>query len=492
MLSAISILVTSVGLWLVLAYVQGPSRREPKEPEFESAFSTYSLMEWTIPLVAWLNSLEHSLPGVGQVRAANVSSSGWIFRLLDFLDARAWRWLGMRIVRLPRASCAALVDQLKRRDAVDGGRSEKGIGLFWDALEQEHITASGRLMLGTLAKGLLNSRCGIAGYIDRNPEIREVRIERPVFILGCPRTASTLLHKLLAKDPDARSPKFWEMQIPVPAVKAETYETDPRIELARIGLESFEAVYPTYLEDMRKFHYVDHNEIDEDVVVLHYQLLFAMYVHVSKGNSGYENFVFEPQQDHAYAFHKQVLQLLSWKHPPSTHWLLKAPLHSLYIESLLKLYPDARIIVTHRSPLETVCSWTEFLCVHCDLFWTYPGIPKREKFEQTLRMMELMEERIQSCRKTAASAHPNVQWTDCDYGELIADPVGTAARIYRDLEMPFSDEAGDAMRTWTEGENSKRGGRVGKAKRKHSPQDYGFSDAEVLRRLPIWKRPGSK
>jgi len=49
--------------------------------------------------------------------------------------------------------------------------------------------------------------------VAEHPEIRDVPIERPVFILGFPRTGTTLLHNLLAQDPAARPPA---LRRPVP------------------------------------------------------------------------------------------------------------------------------------------------------------------------------------------------------------------------------------------------------------------------------------
>lgn len=48
-------------------------------------------------------------------------------------------------------------------------------------------------------------------------------------------------------------------------------------------------------------------------------------------------------------------------------WLLKAPLHSLYMAALLQTYPNAKVIVTHRDPVETVISWTKFVLAHTNV-----------------------------------------------------------------------------------------------------------------------------
>ena len=49
----------------------------------------------------------------------------------------------------------------------------------------------------------------LRNYVKEHPEIREIKIERPLFIVGNPRTGTTLLLNLLAQD--ARAPLLWEM-----------------------------------------------------------------------------------------------------------------------------------------------------------------------------------------------------------------------------------------------------------------------------------------
>ena len=55
------------------------------------------------------------------------------------------------------------------------------------------------------------------------------RIVAPVFIIGFPRTGTTILHDILAQDPDSRAPLTWETMFPSPPPEAATFDSDPRI-----------------------------------------------------------------------------------------------------------------------------------------------------------------------------------------------------------------------------------------------------------------------
>jgi hypothetical protein len=69
----------------------------------------------------------------------------------------------------------------------------------------------------------------------------------------------------------------------------------------------------------------------------------------------YAGWLATADQRPAYAYHKQMLQLLQWK-APGERWVLKAPSHLGQLEALLAVYPDARIVQTHRDPLTVMAS----------------------------------------------------------------------------------------------------------------------------------------
>ena len=63
---------------------------------------------------------------------------------------------------------------------------------------------------------LLTNRLLVQNELNLHPDILEIPIERPLFIIGALRSGTTLLHHLLAQDPLARAPLYWEMLFPVP------------------------------------------------------------------------------------------------------------------------------------------------------------------------------------------------------------------------------------------------------------------------------------
>ena len=109
----------------------------------------------------------------------------------------------------------------------------EGLGRTLDSLRTEaqlndlgHFIARER-MLGHTVNRL--------GYVDdrkTDPAIAGQKIVKPVFIIGMPRTGTTILHDILAQDPANRAPLTWEVMFASPPPRAETFTTDPRIAMA--------------------------------------------------------------------------------------------------------------------------------------------------------------------------------------------------------------------------------------------------------------------
>jgi sulfotransferase family protein len=65
-------------------------------------------------------------------------------------------------------------------------------------------------------RSLLANRLKMQFDRQRFPEIREVKIDRPIFIVGFPRAGTTFLHSLIAEDPDMYKPMSWHIHSPSP------------------------------------------------------------------------------------------------------------------------------------------------------------------------------------------------------------------------------------------------------------------------------------
>ena len=100
--------------------------------------------------------------------------------------------------------------------------------------------------------------------------------------------------------------------------------------------------------------------------------------HETAGARAAQEWLFDEDNKGAmYRYFRRYLQLLSYRYKPESHWVLKAPLHSLYIKALVREFPDARIINTHRDPKDIIASWTKFqfqmVCAGQPRFQNHPS-----------------------------------------------------------------------------------------------------------------------
>src|SRR5215510_6375021 len=152
----------------------------------------------------------------GAIRAANIAGRGL-------------RGLGIKAVSLGEGS---LLEAARRETGLEdfgGDEFREPLKLVLEGLETEaRLTLLGRLVARRDLLGLLTNRLRLTEDRRRHPGIAEQRITRPFFIIGLPRTGSTILHHLISQDPGSRAPLAWEVMTPSPPPEAR-YDPDPRI-----------------------------------------------------------------------------------------------------------------------------------------------------------------------------------------------------------------------------------------------------------------------
>ena len=222
----------------LLVYRSGAARSTRQNPYRVGGFA--SLL---VPVVAALNSLDLA-PG-------KPGTPGWVFRVLNRADSFLFARAGVRLVPVADKELCALARSVEK--VGDNDPLEHAVRLLCAELARPPCSATGRLLVQQWLRGLLHVRQVCQDFVQRHPEIHDIKIHKPIFIIGPPRTASSFLLRLLSQDPAFRCPKFWEINAPVPPPEEATYRTDPRIKSAEAGLASFNTISPTCLETLRKF-----------------------------------------------------------------------------------------------------------------------------------------------------------------------------------------------------------------------------------------------
>ncbi len=326
------------------------------------------------------------------------------------------------------------------------------------------LTDGGRTAVGGELFAALCTQLGVRKLLSKHPEIERQPVPRPLFIVSFPRTGTTLLHHLLAKDARARIPRYWELVKPFPPPEAATRDNDPRIEEARQSLKLMHQYNP----GQAAMHNIDADGPEECFFLLKHTFMsptWAMHGYVPS----YINWLLGADKEPAYRFLKQMLQILQWK-CPGEPWILKSPIHLYSLDALIKVFPDARIVMLHRNLEEVMPSM-------CSLSLTLRAGKSYETDQDKLieGILSGWGGAMAQTLKVRESIDPS-QALDVAYRDLAENPVATSKRIYETLGYECSPEMEAGMKRHIE-ENPK--GKFGK--HKYSMEEFNLTPERLDR-----------
>eukprot|EP00934_Nitzschia_sp_Nitz4_P008091 Nitzschia sp. Nitz4//scaffold118_size93875//84641//86167//NITZ4_004802-RA/size93875-processed-gene-0.46-mRNA-1//1//CDS//3329533766//8081//frame0 len=307
-----------------------------------------------------------------------------------------------------------------------------------------------RLVVITLLS-LLNSFLATLEEYLHGPAMQQAadRIHpRPVFVLGHPRTGTTLLHSLLALD---------EEQFAICTTFC-------------AGFPSCFLWFEPYGKQL--FSGVMDKTRPMDNVALHFDLPqedeLATNV-LSAGTSPYMPLFFMQQQEDFYPYYafsdtatglealppdemaqarktwtQAFLHLLAKLtvrserlHPSSQHrLLLKSPVHTARIALLLQLFPDAQFVYVHRHPYDVFVSAAHM--ADTTYWYTYMNTPSNAEIQEfILSQYEILWEHYQAGKELL---RPD-QLVEVSFDALVTDPEGTLGTIYQQLGWTRPDSS---------------------------------------------------
>lgn len=209
-----------------------------------------------------------------------------------------------------------------------------------------------RLILRNRIVRLLSQRLLLTDLLRRYPEIHDIEIDKPIIVVGLPRSGTTHLVNLIAADTRRRALPYWESQEPFPhrGEGPDINGIDPRF--ARSVAEHDAAMMMTPL--VQAMHDRFPQAIEEEVELL--DLDFASYVvewHARVPR--WRDFYLTLDQRAHYAYLKTVLKALTFLRGPR-QWVLKSPQHCEQLGPLMHTFPDATVAFTHRDPVAVIQS----------------------------------------------------------------------------------------------------------------------------------------
>jgi hypothetical protein len=315
---------------------------------------------------------------------------------------------------------------------------QEGLSILVDGLngEAELNDVGDAMAAGELLAYLVN-RLQILEWRRSHPEVVGVPITRPIFIVGQPRTGTTILYDLLAQDPANRVPLTWEVDHPTPPPRTDSYEDDPRIATSQAMADMADLVIPGFTA----FHPIGARLAQECVRIKgsdFRSMIFPVQYRIPTYNHW---LIHETDLAPTYRWHRIFLEHLQSGHM-AERWLLKSPAHLWYLPALMAEYPDAVVIQTHRDPLKVIASVSALTAHLRQMASDHHSIA--EAAAQYCDDIFVGLERGLEAR--ADGTLPADQVVDVQFADFAADPFATIAALYDQLGLELSDDADHRMR----------------------------------------------
>ncbi|HPX37147.1 MAG TPA: sulfotransferase [Mycobacterium sp.] len=295
------------------------------------------------------------------------------------------------------------------------------------------------------------------------PQHVDVPVTAPIFVTGLPRTGTTALHRLLCGDPRHQGLELWLAEFPQPRPPRETWPQNPVFAELDKRFKKAHDENPDYTG----LHYMTADEVEECWQLLRQSVHSVSYETLAHVPT-YSQWLARQDWIKPYRRHRKNLQLIGLNEPEK-RWVLKNPSHLFALDALFDTYPDALVIQCHR-PAETILASMCSLAQHTAQGWSNSftgatiGADALETWSRGL-------ERFNAVRATKNPA----QFYDCDYFDLIRDPLGTVENIYSHFGIALTDEARAAIARTDE--ESKQGPRA--PKHTYALSDYGLTEDQV-------------
>ena len=304
------------------------------------------------------------------------------------------------------------------------------------ALEREaNLTLLGRLTVHRHLISLLETALYVQHERVRRPEVTEQPIAAPVFIVGLPRSGTTLLHNLLAQDHTTRAPSTWEAMFP-----AGFPETPGALRRVRRRAVTRLAWAHRFLPGFNRIHPLGEERPEECVALMAPAFASALF-HALHRVPSYQDWFEADPQTRGFDMHYRMLQQLQSRRG-ATRWVLKCPAHLFSLKALLARYPDARLIQTHRDPLRAMPSIASLNTALRRAFSERVD-PEEVGRDCTIRWSRALDRFLRERDKL-----PRERVLDVGYGELTAAPLATVERIYAHLGWPLTPRANRAMKEY--------------------------------------------
>jgi hypothetical protein len=361
------------------------------------------------------------------------------------------------------ADADLLITVARRATGLDDfgpGGFEEPLRVVLKAVREEaNLTEAGfQRCLQNYVKNL-SLRLQMQDFFVRHPEIEQQEIVAPLVIIGLQRTGTSKLFRNIAADPQWNVLYTWQALNPIPPAGWEPGAPDRRLADAEVWCEQ--------QRFMAKAHSFEARAPEMEALLMTQGFMTSSGALVVPSQQKWlETADYLPLYRHL----KRQLQFLQWQNrsPPGRRWVLKTPAHLLSLDALTTVFPDAKLVMTHRHPRSSVGSM--FKLVDISQQQVARSIDRTVIRDQWLRIMSLSIARFMEFRaKAGEDAVVDVRFRD-----LVGDPLPAIRRIYEFAGAPYTAETEAAAAAWHRDNPQHSEGKF-----EYDLADYSASDADI-------------
>ena len=330
---------------------------------------------------------------------------------------------------------------------------------------QAKLSSEGYYGAEQMITGALINRLRHKNLIKMNPEILDETVDIKAVLTGLPRTGSTMLHRMLASAPELTSVKWYEAQNYTPLENEDYNDPSPRKDIAKDILNFMLKKIP----ELMSIHPMDIEQADEEVIILG-QLFSSSMLESTYFVPNYANWLTKQNPGKSYSDLIEILQSLQWQDSSRKNksWILKTPGHLMSLGAVIKYFPMAKIIMTHRDPVSTVPSYCSMESALYKM-----NTNAISDFEIGNYWLDRLSEWLNNFIEVRNSI-PDDRFIDINYSDLVEAPEKIGAQVLKSIHVNDDILTKEMMENWI---NANK--RENRQKHNYKLSDYGLTSESI-------------
>lgn len=326
------------------------------------------------------------------------------------------------------------------------------------------VNAYGFFLAESTILSFLETRLLLQDRRNRDvPALRTALID-PIIVSGLPRTGTTALHRMLSAPEDHHGLEWWELNLPMNRNASDSRED--RIKAAETIIRPRELFTP-HLDAM---HYIRPHTLEECFWLLGGTFSARTVTEYMVTYSYLDWYYQHANADKKYADYADLLRILQAEHP-GKRLVLKSIEHLEHPDKIIRHIPNAKLIQTHRKPVECVPSYASLNTFVCDLSCDDLDLHRHGR-----AILDNSEKSITAHMANRITVEDHIH--DHSYYDMLSEPIDCVRRVYQKFGLNWTNQVAETVALHTrENQQHKYG------KHSYALADFGLDEATLTARF---------